>query len=48
MAEFCFNCFNEKIADRKYKKEELEISKDNDLDICEGCGKITNVVIKIK
>lgn len=45
MAEFCWECWN-KINKTDKPKHEFVLSKE--LDICEGCGKIKPVVIRLK
>ena len=47
MAEFCFECYK-RYFDENAKCENLVISKDDDLDLCEGCGKYMPIVIKTK
>ena len=41
MAEFCFNCFKEKLEPTA-TAENTTLS--TDLDFCEGCGEMKNVV----
>ena len=52
MAEFCRECFVNKILDSKeqelYEEGKLEIIESADDDYCEGCGKIVPVVIEVK
>lgn len=51
MAEFCRECFVNKILDSKeqelYEEGKLEIIESTDDDYCEGCGKILPVVIEV-
>lgn len=42
MAEFCLDCWN-KISGKNYPASKYIISEN--LDLCEECGKITNVII---
>ena len=46
MAEFCKECFLK--IDRVQENEEIIMSADDDLDLCEGCGKFKPVVVEIK
>ena len=45
MAEFCVDCWN-KINETNYSAKKFIIS--DELDLCEGCGKITNVILMPK
>ena len=47
IAEFCFDCYK-KHLDKSAKREDFIISKDDDLDLCEGCGEYKPVVIRYK
>lgn len=42
MAEFCLKCWNE-LNGRNDPPQKFIISKD--LDLCEGCGKLTHVIL---
>ena len=42
MAEFCLDCFN-KLNNTNHKPYEYVLSKE--LDLCEGCGKLTHVIV---
>ena len=42
MAEYCFDCYNQ-VLGIKCDKSEVELSLD--LDLCEGCGEMKQVVI---
>lgn len=46
MAEFCRECFIE-IFEHTVN-DNAEIIESEDLDLCEGCGKIKQVVLEIK
>lgn len=45
MSEFCYDCYK-KILRGKKKKRQLVLSKH--FELCEGCGKIKQVVIREK
>ena len=42
MAEFCLNCWN-KMNEMSLTNKDVKISKD--LYLCEGCGKMQNVIM---
>ena len=48
MAEFCKECYREAFIDYETPDEEIIISDEYDLDLCEGCGKWKQVVLEIK
>lgn len=43
MAEFCLDCWN-RLNGTRYTEAEMEIDRD-ELDICEGCGKLCFCII---
>lgn len=43
MAEFCVKCWNELNGT---KNSESDFILSEDLDLCEGCGELKNVIIK--
>ena len=43
MAEFCVECWNE-LNGKKYRESDFILSED--LDLCEGCRELKNVIIK--
>ena len=45
MAEFCLDCWN-KINGHNDPPEKYVISKE--LDLCEECGKMTNVIVAVR
>ena len=45
MAEFCLECLN-KVMQTDYKESQVTI--DDELDLCEGCGKMKLTVVTIK
>lgn len=47
MAEFCKECFLRIEGNSEWVKDK-EIIMSEDLDLCEGCGKFKQVVVKVK
>lgn len=45
MAEFCLSCWN-RLNGRSDPAYKYVLSKD--LDLCEGCGQITHVIVKAR
>lgn len=46
MAEFCEKCFREIFRPSQAELRSLELSAEDDLDLCEGCGAWTRYVVK--
>lgn len=44
MAEFCLDCYNQYVSDKKLTEEDVIL----DIDLCEGCGEIKPCVIREK
>ena len=46
MAEFCFDCFINEVADSSdiFTKDDILMSEESEL--CEGCGEEKNVVVE--
>lgn len=45
MAEFCLSCWN-RMNNTNLTEKDVEISRE--LDLCEGCGEIKNVILLYK
>lgn len=46
MAEYCLDCFLK--SNPGFPKERLVISESDDLELCEGCGKMKSTIIRFK
>lgn len=48
MAEFCLSCYRESFIDYGTPDENIIMSDEYNLDLCEGCGQWKQVVLEIK